>query len=321
MVAFRACAVVAALGVSLFAPPRPARAVEAQYVTANVRLALPTCPIAPFSVPAFVDVLRVELAARAATDGATLVSLAVDPCDTSTTHVQVSATNAAGGYGTARDVDLGDVALDARPRALALAVAELVRLVRPPSAPPATAPVPETPPAVQPVDAATLVAIDAHALLDVYPARDTRLWGGRLSVSGLRGRWQAGGFGDFVSGERHFADGRVELLSLGGGGFVGPRWAWSRVALSPGLAASAAWSRAQGHAAAPDVVAGTGSAPTASVRARVTAALLVGRALSVSALVEAGYVVRAFDATVAGARATGISGAALVFGLGLGFGP
>jgi hypothetical protein len=38
-------------------------------------------------------------------------------------------------------------------------------------------------------------------------------------------------------------------------------------------------------------------------------------------LVEAGYVLRALDATVAGASDAGIAGPSLVFGLGVGFGP
>lgn len=325
MAAFRPAAPLAAallLSASASAPPRPAHAAEAHFITSDVRLSPPACPIAPLSLPAFTEALRAELTPRGPTPGATLVSLAVDPCDTLTTHVQVSVNDAASGRGSARDIDLGDVALDARPRALALAVAELVRGVVPPS--PASAPPPaatELPPSAVAIAPPPLVAIDAHALLDLYPARDTHLWAGRISVSGVSGRWQAGGFGELASGDRTFAEGRVELLSLGAGAFIGPRWTWRSVSLSPGVAASAAWSRIQGHATAPGVVATTDSAPTAAVRARVQAALLMGRALSLSALVEAGYVVRTFDATVAGVRATGISGTTLVFGLGLGFGP
>jgi hypothetical protein len=320
MAAFRAGVLAGAALLSLLAPPR-AQAVEARYVTADVRFAPPACPIAPLSIPAFVEALRVELTSRGATPGATLVSLSVEPCDTSTTHVQVSVNDAASGRGSARDIDLADVTFDARPRALALAVAELVRGALPPASPLVPPPAPAPPPAADVVASPTLVAIDAHALLDLYPARDTHLWGGRVSVSGVGGRWQHGGFADLASGERSFAQGRIELLSLGGGAFIGARWTWRHVALSPGVAASAAWSRAQGHASAPGVVAGTGSAATAAVRARLQASLLVGRALSLSALFEAGYVVRAFDATIDGVPATGLSGAALVFGLGLGFGP
>jgi hypothetical protein len=272
-------------------------------------------------VPAFVESLRVELASQpAATSDTTLVTLVVEPCDTATTHVLVTVADVASGRGSARDIGLEDVAVDARPRALALAVAELVRGTQPPPPSVAAPPVIEAqapPPAAAD---ATLLEIDGNGLLGLFPSRETHLWGGRLSVAGRFPRWSAGLYAEGLAGERGFADGRVAVQSFGVGAFAGPRWTRGRASVSPGLAATVAWARVVGHADAPDVIEGSGSGPTASVRARVAGALFAGHALSLSAFVEAGYVVRAFDATVDGARAAGVSGPTILFGLGFAFG-
>ena len=74
----------------------------------------------------------------------------------------------------------------------------------------------------------------------------------------------------------------------------------------------------KGHAGEPDVIAGGGSGLTAAVRARVALSSIVVSVASVRAFVEGGWIARGFDATVDGARAAGLSGATLVFGLGLG---
>src|SRR5262249_22522609 len=103
--------------------------------------------------------------------------------------------------------------------------------------------------------------------------------------------------------------------------YAGPRFSRGRASVSPGLAADIGWTRVAGHAEVPDVFAGTGSGPTAAVRARVALEVSIRRALSLSALAEAGYVVRAFDAHVDGARATGVSGPTILLGLGFAVGP
>lgn len=315
----------AVLAATLLAAPA-ALAADARHVFAGVRFAAPVCPIAPVSVPAFVEALRVELASPEPPrkDDTTLVALAVEPCDTATTRVQVSATNTTNGHGAARDVDLGDVTPDARPRALALAVAELVRGVRAPAvveAPPAAVLPPPTVVTLAEGPSPTLFALDAQAIAALYPARDTTLWGGRVSVYGVSGRWHHGALGEIVGGERSYPDGRVELFSIGAGLFTGPRWAWRRGSLSPGLVATVAWTQIAGRPASPSVAGTTDAAPTVAVRARVAASLLAGRILSGSALVEGGVVVRTFDSTVNGAQAAGVAGPSLVFGLGLTFGP
>jgi hypothetical protein len=310
------------LAATLFAAPA-ALAGEAPHVFAGVRFAAPVCPIAPLAVPAFVEALRVELAAPEPPRDTTLVALSVEPCDTATTRVKVSATNDATGRGAGREIDLGDVTPDARPRALALSVAELVRGVRAPAAapaPPPTAVLP-SPTVVTLPDSPTLFAVDAQGLVALHPARDTTMWGGRVSVYGVSGRWHHGALGEILGGERSYSAGRVEVFSVGLGLFTGPRWAWARASLSPGLVGTIAWTRIAGRPSTPDVVGTTDSAPTVAVRARVAASFLTGRTLSLSALAEAGVVARTFDSTVNGAQGAGIAGPSIVFGLGVTFGP
>jgi hypothetical protein len=289
----------------------------ADAVVEGVRVAAPACPIAPLSVPAFVDSLRVELAGRARAPGTTLVTLAIEPCDTATTRVRVAITNDAGAAEVEREVGLEDIAVDARPRALALAVAELVRGTQGPTAPPAPPPVAAatTPLTREP---ASSTSFAADALVSLYPNRDTVLGGARLSASIDRPRWSLAFFGEGALGEHGYDVGDVDLQSFGAGVVAGPRWSSGRFTLSPAVVGALGWARVQGHAGAPGVVAGSGSGLTAALRARLAASSIFVRVVSVRAFLEGGWMARGFDATVDGARAAGVSGATLVVGVGLG---
>jgi hypothetical protein len=314
MVASRAGVV---LGAALALASAHARAGEVA-VVAGLRVAEPSCPIVPFSVAAFVDVLRVELADRTRAPGTILVALAVEPCDTSTTRVRVSVADDTGSLGPPQDVGLEDIAVEARPRALALAVAELVRSARPLVPPAAAATVAALPPSLR--ASPPVVGLAADALVSVFPSRDTTLWGGRVTFSIRRARWWLGVLGEAAAGERQFDVGRVAIQSFGAGLVAGPRWTTGRFTLGAGLAGALGWARIAGQAAAPDVAAGSGAALTAALRAHVDASLSLARGLSVRGLVEGGAMLRGLDATVDGAVDAGLSGATLVVGLGLGFG-
>jgi hypothetical protein len=296
----------------------PVGAADVTDVVVGVRVAAPSCPISPLSVPAFVEALRVELAARAPRPGATLVTLAIEPCDTATTRVHVALTSEGVGPVADREVGLEDIALEARPRALALVVAELVRGAPSPSAPAPPPPVPAAP-QQPPPDAAATTTLAAEALLNLFPNRDTALWGGRLSVSRDRPRWSLGVFGEGALGGHDYDDGRVAVQCFGVGLLAGPRWVSGRVTLAPGLVGAVGWTRIQGHADAPDVAARAGSGLTVALRARLAASVVFVRVASVRAFVEAGWMARGYDATVDGTRAAGASGATLAFGLGLAF--
>lgn len=138
----------------LVAPaPPPASAGAA---LASVRLVPPACPTPPVDVIAFLALLRIELATDgiasvdAAGDGAgaslATIALEVVPCAADAREVLVTIDDAATRKSVRRAVHLGDVVPSGRPRALALAVAELLRAswaeLAMPSVPPPTAPVP-----------------------------------------------------------------------------------------------------------------------------------------------------------------------------------
>jgi hypothetical protein len=301
--------------------PAGVRAADPTTVVSGVRVASPACPIAPLSVPQFVDALRVELTGQDTGHGATLVTLAVEPCDPSTTRVLVTVSDMNSQRGMAREIELGDVAPTARPRALALAVAELVRTTQPaaPAPPPPAPEVAVAPPLIEVAPLTRVVAGDA--LYAAFPSRDTSLWGGRLSLSAERGHLHAGAFADFLIGDHGYALGSVTLQSMGAGLFAGPRWAVGRFSVSPGLLGSVAWAHIEGRAGAPDVTARSGDGVAVALRARVLVSWGFGRSLTARALVEAGWMPKGFDALVDGARAAGLSGGSIVAGVGLGFGP
>jgi hypothetical protein len=317
MTASRAGVLVAAVCVAVAPAARgDARPVDVT-VVGGVRVAGPACPIAPLSVPAFLDSLRVELAGSARPPGSTVVTLAVEPCDAATARVRVRITNDAGGAAAERDVGLEDVALEARPRALALAVAELVRgpqgaspPLTPRAAVSATAS-PEAPPPLRTGGA-------ADAVWEHFPGRGATLWGARLSLSLDRRRGGLALFGEAASGGHGYELGEVELRSIGGGLVAGSRFSWGRLTLAPAVVGALAWARIEGHAGEPGVVASAGSSLTAALRARVAVSSVVMRVVSVRAFVEAGWMLRGLDATVAGARAAGLAGATFVVGVGVG---
>ena len=310
MIASRACV----LAVAAVLVAGRARAADVT-VVAGVRVAPPTCPIAPLSIPAFVDSLRVELAGHARASGTMLVTLAVEPCDTATARVRVGVTSDTDPAGSERDVGLEDVALDARPRALALAVAELVRAAT--VAPAVAPPPPAVPTRSAPVAPSLATSLAADGVLALFPSRDTALWGGRLSLALDDARLGLALFAEAAAGEHRYDVGAVDLQSFGGGIIAGPRWRSGRLTLAPAVVGALAWVRIQGHAAAPDVAAGAGSGLAAALRARVALSSVVVRVVSVRAFVEGGWTVRGFDATVDGARAAGTSGATVVLGAGL----
>jgi len=300
--------------------PATARAEDPTAVVAGVRVAEPTCPIAPLSVPAFVDALRVELSSRPSDAADTLVTLAVEPCDPSTNRMQVTVAATGTERASAREIDLADVATSARPRALALAVAELVRGVRVPSAAP---PPPPPPPQGAAGPAAPLVEpltriIAGDVLFAAFPDRDTSLWGGRLSLSVERDHWQLGAFGNFLAGTHAYDLGEVTLQTLGAGLTAGPRLVAGRLTVSPGVVGDLGWVHIEGTPSEPGVFGRSGDGVTAGVRARLLFSWSLGRALVARALVEGGWQAKGFDALVEGERAAGLSGPTLVVGLGLG---
>jgi hypothetical protein len=316
----------AGVGLLLLTPlvcaPAAARAADATTVVAGVRIESPSCPIAPLSLSEFVDALRVELAGRALTAAASVVTLAIAPCDPTTQRIEVRVTTE-GGRIIAREVGLEDVVPAARPRTLALAVAELVRAnaTPPPATPPRT--VAAEPARASPTStlAAAGPAAATEAVASVFPSRKTTLWGARAGFAWNAEGWQAGVFAEVAAGARGYAEGDVSVRSIGGGVVAGVRRSSGRWTFVPGIVGTVGWTRVDGRATVPAILAGGGTSLTAALRARIAVSARTARHVGIGGFVEGGVVLRSFDATVDGARATGVGGASVVAGLGVDVGP
>jgi hypothetical protein len=309
-----------------------------------IRVSVPACASAPFSVEAFLGSLAVELAGHVpacclleqappppggdARPGMR-VTLSIDPCDQSATSVDVQVHDAAHATGSERRVGLGDIPLEARPRALALAVAELVHSASQPATPP-----PAPPPTVAPPTAALVrsdqtggaprprvpwILISAAVEIETHPGHNMTLWGVRPSVAVARGHWQAALDVDALAGDPSVPLGDVSTRMLAGTLAAGPRFALGHLIVDLAACGRFGWAWMAGETADPSAVASSGSAPFASAGGRL--GIFVPTAARVShlrALVEAGAMIHGLDATVNGTTATGLTGGYLLFGLGFG---
>jgi hypothetical protein len=333
----------AAVVVTLAALPlasAPARATSAPgkpaaTPPAAVQVIPPMCPVAPLSLPAFLDSLRVELAGRstrccdaggAAPDAATVrVALAVEPCDAAAGRVIVTADEVRAGRSIRREIGLEDVAAGARPRALALAVAELVRSIDAPASAPAPAPdaAPALAIAARPDGgdggARPAIGAAADAELRLYPGRSTALWGGRLSLTAAGGRWQAALAAEAAAGDQHTELGSVsiKMLALGVGG--GPRFDLGNGTVALGLGAEVGWAWIAGAPALEGVRGGTGSGPTAALRALLAFEVRAARGVALRAALEGGYTVLGVNAFADRTPAGGISGPSVIAAGGVGW--
>jgi hypothetical protein len=339
-----------------------------------IRLSVPACSTAPFSVEAFLGSLEVELAGhlpacclldrappspRDAQDDpgspqlGLRVTLSIDPCDASATAVDVRVRDPARPAGLARRVGLGDIPLDARPRALALAVAELVHsaTATPPPAPPVTAPAPPVtappPPMTAPAPPMTAPAPPAASSaragdsggaprprppsilpwifvsgileLETHPGNNMTLWGVRPSLAVARGHWQAALDVDLMAGDPSVSLGDVSTRMLAGTLAVGPRLALGHLVLDVAACGRFGWAWMAGNTSDANAVARSGSAPLASAGGRLGIFLpTAARVSHLRALVEAGAMTHGLEATVNGTTATGLTGGYILFGVGFG---
>jgi hypothetical protein len=209
----------------------------------------------------FLDSLRVELAGRTllcctlvepgaapASGPSVRVSVEIDPCVPDGERVRVSVQGLANGEAVEREVSLSDVPPGVRPRALALAVAELIRPLGQPAPPdpaPDVWPPPEAPPPVLPppaeAPAPSGFAIGIEGEARALPTRDTTMWGGRLRVTvpwrSLHADFDLGA--DFAS--THPALGDVLMRSSTVGLGLGPRLANRSAVLDLGVRAELGW--------------------------------------------------------------------------------
>ena len=323
------------------APALAARAAESPLTPSpprSVVVSPPACPSDIFPTAPFLDGLRVELAGRglscctAAAPGDAVpagpaVSIRIDlpSCAAGADTVQVSVRDGATGRTADSQVSLGDVAQPARPRALALAAAELLRSLQEPNADERearVAPTPVPPPRpVQPAPAPRTVTLRVEANTRATTGPETRAWGGRAGVSaerrGLHVDLDAGG----SYGRTAVALGTVVLETATAAVGFGPRFMTGPVALELGLRAELGWAWVHGESTAPDVLTSAGSRLISSMGLRGTVAVPARRRLHPYLGLEAGWMTRALPAQVNGETAAGLTGLYWVVALGMAASP
>jgi hypothetical protein len=285
----------------------------------------------------FLDSLRVELAGRRPwccvlgdagdwppTEAAVRVAVDLVPCVADADRVQVSVFEPASSRALDREVSLADVAQTARPRALALAVAELIHSLgqgaRSERASPAAAaePMPRTgPPEVaRPAGSATL-SIRAEAEARTFPAHDTTMWGGRMRFTthwrGLHADLDVGG----AYGRKQVVLGSLLLGSAGAGLSLGPRFATRFAIIDLGLRGGLGWAWIHGETALAGVHARAGSNLISSAGVQLSLEAPASLRIRPCLTLEGGGVVRGLNGDVNGQSVTGITGYYLLAALGL----
>jgi|GEM_PF-2248859 len=309
-----------------------------------IRLSVPACSAAPFSVGAFLGSLEVELAGHlpacclldqgpqplAGDPHAGLrVTLSIDPCDGSATAVDIHVQDPARGTDLERQVELSDIPIEARPRALALAVAELVHsaTVPPPvAAPPLTAAAPPDASLAGPGDSGGAprprvpwIFLSGIIEIEAHPGHNMTLWGVRPSVAVARGHWQGALEVDFMSGDPSITLGDVSTRLLAGTLATGPRFSLGHLIVDLAACGRFGWAWMAGHTSDANAVASSGSAPFTSAGGRLGIFLPTAAQVShLRALVEVGAMIHGLDATVNGTSAAGLTGGYVLFGLGFG---
>jgi hypothetical protein len=295
----------------LCAAARPARA-QSQ----AVRVTAGSCTKTPWSVTAWSELLRVELAADGVAveptgdagpsdSDAPRVELAPASCDDAATTATLTCTDA--GQTATRPLDLTDVAAVARPRVIAIAVAGLVRacvtarapappiaerltlVERPPPPPPPPPPSPSIP---------VPVAIGAVGEARAYTG-DASLFGARAfaEVGALAGRLVVRGDAGFLAGNASDSLGKIVGSVVSGGASARARiLRTARVELGVGLRGELGYGWFDGRAGAPTVIATHATSALAYVALAATCRVAATQHLATEIDLDAGTTVRGFAA-------------------------
>ena len=310
--------------------------------TRSVVVSPPLCKVNAFGLAPFLDCLRVELAGRGldcctladpgdarSTIAALRVKVEIDPCATNGDQLLVSAHEAVGPRTAERQVSLADVPQTARPRALALAVAELIRsLEQEPAGKAPEAVVVSVPYAVPPSDSSLSdglrpihLSIHVEAEVRGLPMRDTTMWGGRVGLTAHRRIFHAdldlGG--DYA--RTQVALGEVLLRSASVGFGFGPRLANRTAVLDLGLRADLGWAWIRGKTTLTDVRTGAGSMLISSVAIRASLEVPAQAKVRPCLTLEAGAMVKGMFGEVSNASVMGMTGTYLLAGLGMAISP
>ena len=317
-------------GAPLTTPPPP----EAR----SVVVAPPLCQVDTFPLAPFLDCLRVELAGRGL-DCCTLaepadpmpamaflqVKVEIDPCAADADRLQVSAREVAGPRMAERQVSLADVPATARARALALAVAELIRSLgqgQPGKAPEAitvSAQESVAAPASSPSEGPRPILLSLHVEAEArgFPTRDTTLWGGRVRLTAHRRILHAdldlGG--GYARAQAELGDVLLRSASVGLG--FGPRLATRTAVLDLGLRAELGWAWIHGETGLSDVRTGAGSELISSVGIRASLEVPAQVKARPNLTLETGTVVRGVKGEVSGQPVAGMTGYYFLAALGI----
>jgi hypothetical protein len=305
-----------------------------------VEVTPPSCGAASFPTVPFLDSLRVELASSALaccalvdpggdaqTTAALRVGLELVPCSADAEKVDAAVRDLSDGRVVARAITLSDIAPPARPRALALAVAELIRALRqtardaapPPAAVAAESLPPSPPPPAGGHSPGLFLQVEGEARL--VPTRSTTLWGGRVRLILPAGRLHADVDlgGGYASAGTDLGDVVLRTASLGLGG--GPRLAARSAIIDLGLRAEVGWAWIRGAASAADVRTGSGSDVTASAGVRATVAFPARTSVRPSLGLEGGGVLRGVKGEASGRPVVGMTGYYWLAAIGIGVAP
>ncbi|HEY6476250.1 MAG TPA: hypothetical protein VI456_06675, partial [Polyangia bacterium] len=255
-----------------------------------------------------------------------LVALALDACDASASFIDVQVRDGTRGTAAERRVGLGDIPAEARPRALALAAAELVHSLAQAPSPPSSsiAVAPTVAPRAGARTGTTAnrpptLSLSGTIQLETHPGNNLFLWGLATSLAVGRGRWQAALDLQYENGDPSVEFGDVSTSLLAGALTAGPRFSLGHVVIDLGATGRLGWCWMGGHVTEPNAIPGSGSALVASGGGRV--GMLLPTAAHVShlrAFVEGGAMIHGLEAEVNGVAAAGLAGGYLLFGFGVG---
>ncbi|HSS38332.1 MAG TPA: hypothetical protein VLT58_06140 [Polyangia bacterium] len=313
-------------------------AARASAAETPVVVVLPECAASPIAADAFLGSLKVELAgdaracctrllvppdgASATAAAAATTTLDIQPCGGTPNLVRVRVSDGRGGVALDREVALGDVSPEARPRALALAVAELVRAAATPAPVTTAAPPPPPTPPANPEPRDGWIPVVGFSVR-THVSGNITLWGFHAALELAEGAWQAAVEGYVESGNPHVALGTVDTTFAGGALEAGRRFHPGKTIVDLGVIGGLGVVHMGGVSAAPGSVtsSGLGLEATAGGRAAFDFWRIPHDRARLRLVLEGGAVVHGVEATVNGQNAAGLTGAYLMAGLAAALGP
>lgn len=298
-----------------------------------IAVALPECAPAPVAIETFLSLLRVELAAEGQPCCARLPEQPANPlsvavgwtCAPGSDQVTIQVRDSRNGAVLDRQVALGDVSMQARPRALALVTAELIRTTAttPTPVPAVAAPAPAPAP-----PAATQSELDgwlpnAGFAIRTFPSGDLTLWGFQGGVGYAHAGWAVALEGFIESGNPTVPLGSVDTLFAGGQLRLGRRFLLARAPFEVALAGTVGVIQMDGVTTVAGASVASASTLAAAAGARVAYdfwSVPHDRA-RVRLVLEAGGVLRGLQATVNERDAAAMTGVYALAGLGFTLGP